>query len=365
MKKVLFILLMAAGSTLPLACSNPSPTGPAPTVTPTSTPTNWFGYTATFTPTPNLTAAGFTSTFTYTPSSPTNTITLTPVPTATLSPTPFAISTPLVKATGPSVVYPNGLAVNAAGTTLYVAEGNGTVAGTIHIFNVSGTNFTAAATLTGTGSVTFNNPYGVAVNSAATTFYVVDAGNSAVYAFNASTNAFITSWSTNGTVNLNSPEGIAVDSSGNVYVADTGNNEVEKFDSAGNIITIWSTGLSAFSSPSAVALDGSNNLYVADADHELVQIYNGSSWNEWSTEPNSDIFGIAVDGSGNVYVADSGNSVVTEYNGSGALQTQWNRSSSSYPFISPDGVVFSGGDVWVTDFENGPSNLGTLTLFGP
>ena len=33
--------------------------------------------------------------------------------------------------------------------------------------------------------------------------------------------------------------GIAVDSSGNVYVADTWNNRIQKFDSDGNFITKW------------------------------------------------------------------------------------------------------------------------------
>ena len=37
--------------------------------------------------------------------------------------------------------------------------------------------------------------------------------------------------------------GVAVDSSGNVYVADSGNNRIQKFDSNGTFITKWgSTG---------------------------------------------------------------------------------------------------------------------------
>jgi hypothetical protein len=82
--------------------------------------------------------------------------------------------------------------------------------------------------------------------------------------------------------------------------------------------------------------------------------------------PNSDLFGIAVDGSGNVYLADAGNSFVEEYNNNGTtLLTEWNGSSSPSRFVSPDGVVLTGSDIWVTDFENGSSNKGTLTEFGP
>ena len=38
---------------------------------------------------------------------------------------------------------------------------------------------------------------------------------------------------------FNGPNGVATDSSGNVYVADTDNNRIQKFDSNGNFITKW------------------------------------------------------------------------------------------------------------------------------
>jgi hypothetical protein len=41
----------------------------------------------------------------------------------------------------------------------------------------------------------------------------------------------------NGT--LSGPNGIAVDSAGDVYVADTGNDRIQKFSSAGDFITKW------------------------------------------------------------------------------------------------------------------------------
>ena len=41
----------------------------------------------------------------------------------------------------------------------------------------------------------------------------------------------------NGT--FNSPQGIAIDPSGNVYVADTNNNRIQKFTDNGTFITKW------------------------------------------------------------------------------------------------------------------------------
>ena len=38
---------------------------------------------------------------------------------------------------------------------------------------------------------------------------------------------------------FNHAEGLAVDSTGNVYVADSNNNRIQKFDGLGNFITMW------------------------------------------------------------------------------------------------------------------------------
>ena len=52
--------------------------------------------------------------------------------------------------------------------------------------------------------------------------------------------------------------GIAVDSSGNVYVADSDNNRIQKFDSNGNFITKWGSngsGDGQFNGPIGIAVD--------------------------------------------------------------------------------------------------------------
>lgn len=52
---------------------------------------------------------------------------------------------------------------------------------------------------------------------------------------------FVTSWGSPGSGNgqFNWPQGIAVDSSGYVYVADTQNYRIQKFDSSGNFKMTW------------------------------------------------------------------------------------------------------------------------------
>src|SRR5438128_2424564 len=58
--------------------------------------------------------------------------------------------------------------------------------------------------------------------------------------------AFLLKWGVkSGTSNgqFNFPSGVATDANGNVYVADTGNSRIQKFDASGAFLTTWgSTG---------------------------------------------------------------------------------------------------------------------------
>jgi len=64
--------------------------------------------------------------------------------------------------------------------------------------------------------------------------YVVDSGNSRVQKFN-STGTFVGKWGSSGNSDgqFNGARGLCVDGSGNVYVADYGNNRIQKFASNG------------------------------------------------------------------------------------------------------------------------------------
>jgi sugar lactone lactonase YvrE len=81
------------------------------------------------------------------------------------------------------------------------------------------------------------------------------------------------------------PTGVAVDASGNVYIADYGNNRVRKVTvSTGVISTVAGNGTGGFSGdnssatsaelyrPAGVALDSSGNLYIADAYNNRVRV---------------------------------------------------------------------------------------------
>ncbi|KPJ50445.1 MAG: hypothetical protein AMJ38_01785 [Dehalococcoidia bacterium DG_22] len=70
------------------------------------------------------------------------------------------------------------------------------------------------------------------------------------------------------------PVGLAVDSEGNLYVADSGNHRVQKFDSEGGFIAEVGSlgdGEGKFNEPWGVAVDSEGNLYVADTWNNRIQ----------------------------------------------------------------------------------------------
>ena len=128
---------------------------------------------------------------------------------------------------------------------------------------------------------------------------------------------FLAKWGSKGSDDgqFNNPRGVAVDSSGNVYVADSNNYRIEKFDSNGTFLAKWGSngsGDGQFKYPDGVAVDSSGNVYVADTNNYRIEKFdsNGTFLTKWGSIGSGDgqfkdPYGVAVDSSGNVYVADT------------------------------------------------------------
>src|SRR5580704_15446745 len=116
---------------------------------------------------------------------------------------------------------------------------------------------------------------------------------------------------------LSGPVGVAVDeSSGDVYVADAGNNRVEEFGSEGKYlatITGAETPAGSFSDPNGVAVDNAlssakDDLYVMDVGHHVIDVFDpsGKYISQIKGTPTSsfesELFGLTVDASGDLWV---------------------------------------------------------------
>jgi len=161
----------------------------------------------------------------------------------------------------------------------------------------------------------------------------------------------VAQWGSEGTGEgqFKGPYGIAVDSNGYVYVTDTGNHRVQKFDSDGNFILEWGsagTGNGQFKYPVSVAVGPQGFVYVCEAENCRIQIFtsDGVYLGKWGSMSGSNPnpyappgtfltpYGMTVDSQGYVYVADLGNLRIQKFNAYGGFITYWLlRGAGSYP----------------------------------
>jgi serine/threonine protein kinase, bacterial len=184
---------------------------------------------------------------------------------------------------------------------------------------------------------------------------------------------------------FNGPRGIAVDTSGNVYVADAGNNMIRKITAAG-VVTYLAGNTSAgsangngtaasFNFPTGIAVDSSGNVYVGDTTNNMIRKITAGG--DVTTLAGSTAAGsnnatgiaasfngprrLAVDSVGNVYVPDTGNNMIRKITPAGVVTTfagstaagSTNATGAAASFNGPYGVaVDSIGNVYVADTGN-------------
>ncbi len=171
---------------------------------------------------------------------------------------------------------------------------------------------------------------------------------------------------------MNSPADVAFDAAGNIYVADTKNNRIEKYDANG----VYQASGGGFQSTElkltepwsmTVAADGS--VFVADTwAHRIVKLDSGlnevQTWGAGCTDIAAgcdplQLFGpreITLAPSGNVLIADTGNSRIIEYTANGEFVREFGTKGTSggpTEFSEPVGILVNGaGEIYVGDFWN-------------
>ena len=193
----------------------------------------------------------------------------------------------------------------------------------------------------------FSSPGAVVLDSKGS-LYIADTVNHCIRMISANGATITTIAGTGGTAGytgdkaaataatLSSPGGLAFDSSGNLYIADTGNNVIRKI-SGGTITTVVGVqgqgpayggdlgpATSAnLNTPTAIAFDSAGNYYIADNGNNLIRkvdtsgiitTYVGASGGSLGTAgklsaPN----GLLLDASGAIYIADSGHNRLARY----------------------------------------------------
>ncbi len=251
-----------------------------------------------------------------------------------------------------------------------------------------------------------NTPQGVAVDAAGNV-YIADSANNRVRMVSAA--GIITTFAGNGNYSfgggprqyndggpatdalMHLPQGVAVDKSGNVYIADTGDNSIRKVTTDGIINTIagdsypgffGDTGVATsaeFDHPSDVAVDSSGNVYVADTANARIRkigtdgniaTFAGSGTIGFKGDGDAAAkaallapSGVAVDSSGNLFIVQSGDSRVRKVDTKGNISTIAGAGTAGFSgdgssavkaeLNSPTGIaVDSSGNLYVADFLN-------------
>jgi sugar lactone lactonase YvrE len=163
---------------------------------------------------------------------------------------------------------------------------------------------------------------------------------------------------------LHYPGLAAVDGSGNIYIAEWGNNRVlkETLSAGGYIQSIVADAANnGLSGSWGVAVDGSGNVYITDTNNGRVLketlSAGGYTQSVIANAPTHGWFwpeGVAVDGNGNVYVADSyNNQVLKETLSAGSYTQSVIADATNNGLSSPNGVAVDGsGNLYIADFSN-------------
>ena len=207
---------------------------------------------------------------------------------------------------------------------------------------------------------------------------------------------------------LSYPQGVALDAGGNLYIADSSNNRIRKVAGSGIITTVAGNGLAGLAgdgaqaaagklnNPTSVALDSSGNLYIADNGNQRIRKVsaagtlstlagsgNAGFFGDGGAAASANLFnptGVSLDGSGNLFIADSGNNRVRRVDAvSGVITTMAGSVSQGFSgdggaanlaeLNAPQGVAVDGnGNLFIADTGNnrvrevGESFLFSVTL---
>jgi sugar lactone lactonase YvrE len=309
-----------------------------------------------------------------------------------------------VAATNASIVNPDAVAVDTSGDLLIADSVNQRV----RKVDTNGIISTVAGDgmpgFSGDGGpatkAKLNGPSAV-VSDASGNLFIADAYNDRIRKVDA--NGIITTVAGNGSfgdsgdggaatmASLNFPRGLSVDASGNLFIADSGNNRVRMVDTNGIISTVAGSGVSGYSGDGAVAtkaklnyplglaLDALGEIFISDSGNNRVrkvgangiittvagdgnQGYSGDGGGATGASLNYPA-SVAVDISGNLFIADLANERVRKVGVKGVIITVAGNGFQGYSgdggpanrasLFFPQGVAAdASGNLFIADQDN-------------
>jgi phage tail-like protein len=205
-------------------------------------------------------------------------------------------SVPLFSGTLPSAIQsaptpdgPAGLAIDVTGTLFFTdPDGN-------RVRRILGCDSSVCAAPciggSGIGPTTFNAPRGLLIPPARSALFLADSGNNRIQIFDLETFQLVEIWGqTDSNANqpgslpgqLDNPWTLAGDSSGSVYVVDYGNQRVQKFNEAGQVIPgFWQNVQSSalLTQPGDIAVGEENgvvSVFVVDAAKPAIYVFDAN-----------------------------------------------------------------------------------------
>ncbi|SEO87807.1 NHL repeat-containing protein [Mucilaginibacter gossypiicola] len=300
----------------------------------------------------------------------------------------YAYTTKITGLSPKTTYYARAYAVNSAGTgygkVVQFTTGDGTTSTGGTVSTLAGND--GADFIDGLGSAAFfNSPQGLTVGADGN-IYVADSFNSAIR--KVTTAGDVTTLSGNGTIGyVDGPvataqfyalQGLVTDASGNIYIADYGNNNIRKISADGVVSTFAGSGdagyadgtgtKATFNSPRALAIDGSGNIFVADLGNNLIRkitpagvvttfagsrgasyLDNATATSATFNKPN----GIAIDASNNIYVAEALNHTIRKITPEGVVTTFAGSNKQTALLGGPSAIAFDkSANLFIAD-QNG------------
>ena len=187
-------------------------------------------------------------------------------------------------------------------------------------------------------------------------------------------NGDITNLSGSETGEFFSPNSIAILSDGSYWVSDNYNHRIQHFTKSGEFLgkvgTVDSstrpksgTDNNSFYNPTMIAEDSSDNIYVVDSHNKRVQKFDrtGTYMKTISNVKIKDYSGIAVDSQNNIWISDQTNDHLWKLNQDSAIVaesgfvsgTTYDAGDGDAQYNNPNDIeVASDNSIWVSDYAN-------------